>query len=123
MHRNETERQVERLQQVFELVGKAARGKKCEAMEGLIEEGSELMKEDVEPAVLDAGLICAAQKVEHYEIASYGTLATWARMLGHGDAAGLLEETLGEEKATDEKLTEIASRINIEARSVAAGAR
>jgi ferritin-like metal-binding protein YciE len=85
-------------------------------MEGLIEEGSKIMEEDAEPAVMDAGLIAAAQKVEHYEIASYGTLATYARMLGMDEAERLLRETLEEEKVTDQKLTELAeSHINEEA--------
>jgi len=114
-HLGETEGQVERLERVFDSLQKPARGKKCEAMEGLIKEGAELMEEDAAPTVLDAGLICAAQKVEHYEMAGYGTLVTWARILGYDDAVTLLEETLGEEKAADEKLTEVASELNYEA--------
>jgi ferritin-like metal-binding protein YciE len=114
-HLGETEGQVERLERVFESLQKPARGKKCKAMEGLIQEGADLMEEDAEPPVLDAGLICAAQKVEHYEMAAYGTLVTWANILGYDDAASLLDETLGEEKAADEKLTEVASEINFEA--------
>ncbi|HVX13747.1 MAG TPA: ferritin-like domain-containing protein [Pirellulales bacterium] len=114
-HLRETEQQVKRLEQIFELLEKPARGKKCEAMEGLIEEGKELMEEDAEEAVLDAGLICAAQKVEHYEIAAYGSLVTWSKILGYNRATKLLEQTLAEEKAADEKLTEVAGEINFEA--------
>jgi ferritin-like metal-binding protein YciE len=110
-HLEETESQVERLQQVFELFEKEAKGKKCKAMKGLMEEADELIKEEAG----DAALICAAQKVEHYEIASYGSLLSWARLMGEDDAADLLEETLDEERATDERLTEIAeSTINVE---------
>ena len=107
-HLEETQHQVERLEQVFEQMGARARGKTCAAMEGMIEEGKDLMSEDAEAEVMDAGLIGAAQKVEHYEIATYGTLVTWARQLGHSKAARLLEETLNEEKAADQKLTRIA---------------
>jgi ferritin-like metal-binding protein YciE len=114
-HRDQTEAHVERLEQIFELLEKPARGKKCKGMEGLIEEGSALTEEDAQPAVLDAGLIAAAQKVEHYEIASYGTLATYAKLLGLDQAVQLLEETLAEEKEADEKLTDLASQINFEA--------
>jgi ferritin-like metal-binding protein YciE len=114
-HLEETEQHVQRLEQIFKLLEKPVRGKKCEAMEGLIEEGKELMEEDADEAVLDAGLICAAQKVEHYEIASYGTLVTWSKILGYSRATKLLEETLAEEKAADEKLTAVAGEINFEA--------
>ena len=114
-HRDQTESQVARLERIFELLEKPARGKKCKGMEGLIEEGSVLSEEDAQPAVLDAGLIAAAQKVEHYEIASYGTLATYAKILGLDEAVELLAETLAEEKETDEKLTELASQVNFEA--------
>ena len=114
-HRDQTETQVERLERIFEILEKPARGKKCMGMEGLLEEGSSLMEEDAQPAVLDAGLIAAAQKVEHYEIASYGTLATYAKILGLDEVAELLDETLEEEKETDEKLTQLASQINFEA--------
>lgn len=113
-HRSQTEGQIERLERIFESLDKPARGKKCMGMEGLIKEGDEMAKEDPGPA-LDAGLIASAQKVEHYEIASYGTLATWAKLLGMEDAVELLEETLAEEKETDEKLTSIAAEINMEA--------
>jgi ferritin-like metal-binding protein YciE len=114
-HHAVTEKQVERLEEIFQLLDKPARGKKCVAMHGLIEEGSELLKEDAEPAVLDAAIIAAAQKVEHYEIAAYGTLATYAEILGYEDAKELLGQTLEEEKETDEALTEIAGQLNFEA--------
>ena len=115
-HLEETEQHVERLERAFELLGEPAKGKKCQAMEGLIEEGKEVMDEHSESAMLDAGLICAAQKVEHYEIASYGTICTWADLLGLDEVSDLLKETLDEEKTTDETLTEIAeSEINVEA--------
>jgi ferritin-like metal-binding protein YciE len=114
-HHTVTEKQVERLEEVFQILGKPARGKKCAAMQGLVEEGSELLKEDAEPPVLDAALIAAAQKVEHYEIAAYGTLATYADILGYQDAKELLGQTLDEEKETDQTLTQIASHINFEA--------
>jgi ferritin-like metal-binding protein YciE len=108
LHLQETEGQIERLEQVFELLGEPAKRKKCEGILGLIEEGEEKMEEDAHQAVLDAALIAAAQKVEHYEMASYGTLRTYAQLLGNDDVASLLEETLQEEKATDEKLTALA---------------
>ena len=110
-HLEQTEGQVERLEQVFEVIGEEPKGKGCKAMEGIIKEGDELIKEHHG----DAALICAAQKVEHYEIASYGSLQSWARILGEDDAADLLEETLDEERDADERLTEIAeSAINVE---------
>jgi ferritin-like metal-binding protein YciE len=115
-HLKETEGQIERLEQVFALLDLAARGKKCEAILGLIDEGKALMEEEAEPAVLDAGIIAAGQKVEHYEIASYGCLVTWAGQLGHTEAARLLQQTLDEEKQADVKLTDLAeSTINLEA--------
>src|SRR5262245_53897564 len=107
-HLGETEGQVERLERVFELFDHKARGKTCEAMEGLIEEGKDVIGDIADPAVGDAALICAAQKVEHYEIAAYGCLATWARQLGRDEAARLLEQTLQEEKNADQKLNGIA---------------
>lgn len=107
-HLVETEKQVERLKQVFESIGETARAKTCKAMEGLIEEGSEIIEEEADPEVKDAALIAAAQKVEHYEIATYGTLATWSKLLGHKKALTLLLQTLDEEKATDEKLSKLA---------------
>jgi len=115
-HLEQTKGQVERLERVFELIDVPAKGKKCQAMEGLIEEGASLLDEEAEADVLDAGIIAAAQKVEHYEIAAYGTLCTWAKQLGLEDAADLLGETLEEEKQTDQKLTELAeSEVNIAA--------
>lgn len=115
-HLAQTEGQVERLDQIFSDLEGSPRGKKCVGMEGLIEEGSELMQEDAEPDVMDAGLIAAAQKVEHYEIASYGAARTWAQQLGHDRAARLLQETLDEEGETNKRLTQIAeSHVNMEA--------
>jgi ferritin-like metal-binding protein YciE len=107
-HLKETEGQVSRLEKVFDMIEVAPRGKKCEAIEGMIEEGAEIMKEFKGAPALDAGLVSAAQTVEHYEIARYGTLKRWAEQLGLDEAAGLLEETLEEEKNTDEALTELA---------------
>ncbi len=107
-HLEQTRHQAERLEQCFEKLGARSRGKKCYAMKGLIEEGEELMDEDAEPDVMDAGLIGAAQKVEHYEIAAYGTVCTWAQQLGQHECCDLLKQTLREEKATDEKLTHLA---------------
>ena len=119
-HLEETRRQVERLDQIGQTLDTKMTGKKCKGMEGLIEEGKEIMEEDLEESVLDAGLIGAAQKVEHYEIAAYGTARTHAEMLGYTKAAKLLQQTLDEEGATDKKLTQLAeSIINVEA----AGAR
>jgi ferritin-like metal-binding protein YciE len=107
-HEGETEEQVERLEQVFDLLGEPARGKTCPAIIGIIEEGQEIIKEYKGTPALDAGLLSAAQAVEHYEISRYGTLKTWAGELGLEEAVQLLEETLAEEKATDEALTELA---------------
>ena len=107
MHLTETEGQIERLNQVFALIGRKAVGKKCEAMEGLVEEGKHMMEEN-EGMTRDAAIIASSQKIEHYEIASYGTLRTLANTLGLGEAAALLEETLNEEKSADVKLTVIA---------------
>jgi ferritin-like metal-binding protein YciE len=115
-HLEETKGQVERLEKVFEGLGKSPRGKTCKAMQGLVEEGSELMKEDIDPAILDAGLIAAAQRVEHYEMAGYGTVRTYARHLKNKEAATLLQQTLDEEAATDKKLTALAEgSINLRA--------
>ena len=110
-HLRQTEDQVQRLEQVFELLDMKPKTKTCDAMKGLIEEGKELMQEDAEPDVLDALLIGAAQKVEHYEIASYGTLCTWAELLGcDRKVIDLLKKTLSEEKETDELLTKLAEQ-------------
>ena len=110
-HRAETERQVERLEQVFALIDIKAQGKTCDAIIGITDEGTEIMKEYKGSPALDAGLIAAAQAVEHYEISRYGTLRTWAEELGLNDAVSLLQETLDEEKATDEVLTKIAESV------------
>jgi ferritin-like metal-binding protein YciE len=112
-HLSVTEEQIGRLETIFESMDKAARGKHCAGMAGLIEEGSELLKEEEPGPAVDAGLICAAQKVEHYEIATYGSLVEWAKILEMDDAVELLETTLSEEKETDEKLTQIASDLNL----------
>ena len=115
-HLKQTEGHVERIERIFSELDGSPRGKKCVGMEGLIEEGNEIMQEDAEPDVLDAGLIAAAQKVEHYEIASYGTARAWAERLGYNNAARLLQQTLEEESMANEKLTKIAeSHINMEA--------
>ena len=115
-HLRQTEGQVERIERIFSDMDGSPRGKKCVGMEGLIEEGNELLQEDTEPDVLDAGLIAAAQKVEHYEIAGYGTARAWAQRLGYDKAARLLQQTLEEESMANEKLTKIAeSHINMEA--------
>jgi ferritin-like metal-binding protein YciE len=110
-HLEQTEGQVERLEQAFKLLGVPAKGKKCDGMAGLIEEGRKMMDEDAEPSVMDAALIGAAQKVEHYEIASYGCLCTYAEMLGYEQVHDLLGQNLEEEEATDEKLTVLAETV------------
>jgi ferritin-like metal-binding protein YciE len=121
-HLKETEGQVQRLEKIFQELGQAARGKKCKGMEGLIEEGKEKMEEEGEASVLDAALIASAQKVEHYEIATYGCLRTYAQLLGFSQAEQLLQQTLEEEEATDKKLTELGeSGINEAAAAVGAG--
>jgi ferritin-like metal-binding protein YciE len=107
-HHDETEGQVERLEKVFDLIEQPPKGKKCDAIEGLLDEGKEIMTEFKGSPALDAGLLAAAQAVEHYEISRYGTMIAWAEELGLEDAVSLLEETLEEEEATDEALTEIA---------------
>lgn len=107
-HLTETENHVERLKEVFASLDEKVKTKTCKAMKGLIEEGSELLEELKGSSALDAGIIAAGQKVEHYEIASYGSVRAWAEEMGHTEAADLLQETLDEEKAADEKLTEIA---------------
>lgn len=115
-HLDQTRGHVERLERVFESIGKKARGKTCEAMEGMVEEGADIIDADAEPMVCDAGLIAAAQRVEHYEMAAYGCLRTWAQQLNHSEAAELLEQTLNEEKETDQKLTQLAgSLVNLAA--------
>jgi ferritin-like metal-binding protein YciE len=114
-HLEQTRRHVARLEEIFKALGESPKGKKCKGMEGLIEEGGEMIAEDLASEELDAGLIAAAQRVEHYEIAGYGCVSTYAKLLGEGAAESLLRETLEEEKETDEKLTDLASSINLEA--------
>ncbi len=122
-HLEETRGQVERLERIFTKLGTSPKGKKCKAMEGLIEEGKEVMEEDAEPAVMDAALIAAGQRVEHYEMAGYGCVRTFARLLGYEDDAILLQETLDEEGAADKKLTDLAETvINVEANTEVEGA-
>lgn len=106
-HREETQAHVERLEQIFDMLGKPARGKTCEAIQGIISEGEEIIEEFKGSPALDAGLISSAQAVEHYEMARYGTLIAWAKQLGLKDAVPLLQATLEEEKATDQKLTQL----------------
>lgn len=119
-HEGETEGQVDRLEKVFGLINQPAKGKTCDAINGMIDESKEVMKEFRGSAALDAGLLAAAQAVEHYEISRYGTLKTWAKELGLDEAVNLLEETLQEEKKTDEALTELAeSAVNQEAQQAA----
>jgi len=115
-HLEQTQGHVERLQKIFQMLDEDPKGKKCKGMEGLIEEGSEVMEERHKGSLLDAALIGAAQRVEHYEIAAYGTARSFAELLGEADHVSLLSETLNEEKETDEKLTELAIQINAEAR-------
>jgi ferritin-like metal-binding protein YciE len=118
-HLKQTEGHAKRIETIMKKLDETPRGKTCKAMQGLIEEGSETIKEDAEPSVKDAALIAAAQKVEHYEIAGYGTVRTYAELLGHDEIADLLQETLDEEAETDETLTELAQSINVEAEQAA----
>ena len=118
-HLKQTQGQVRRLEKIFQALGESPKGKKCKGMEGLIEEGSEVMEEDYEGSVMDAALIAAAQRVEHYEIAGYGTVRSMAETLGEDTHVSLLEQTLDEEKETDEKLTELAGQINTQAKEIA----
>lgn len=111
MHLQETEGHVERLERIFTQLGERAKGKTCKAMKGLVEEGKERIKSDGDECVIDAGIIAAAQRVEHYEIAGYGCARTYAQLLGETEAAQLLEQTLDEEKAADHKLTDLAETI------------
>jgi len=121
-HLKETEGHVERLQTIFERLGSSPKGKKCKAMEGLIEEGKEMISEDAEPSVKDAALIGAAQRVEHYEMAGYGCVRTYASLLGRDEAADLLQQTLDEEGAANKKLTQLAETI-INAQAAESGSR
>jgi ferritin-like metal-binding protein YciE len=114
-HLRQTSEQVSRLEQIFEMLGEKATGKKCLGMEGLVKEGSETMQEEYGDAVKDAAIIGAAQRVEHYEIAGYGTVRAFAELLGENEHISLIEETLEEEKQADEKLTQLAEQINSEA--------
>jgi ferritin-like metal-binding protein YciE len=115
-HREETQYQVNRLEKVFESLGVQPKAEKCKAMEGLLKETQEFMEEEADKPVMDAGLIALAQRIEHYEIAAYGTACTYAKYLGHQEALRLLKETLSEEKKTDERLTVLAeSTINVKA--------
>jgi ferritin-like metal-binding protein YciE len=121
-HLRETESQVQRLERIFKDLGQPARGKACKGMEGIIEEGKEVLEKEGEPAVIDAALIASAQRVEHYEIAAYGCLRTYAQLLGHSQAEQLLQQTLEEEEAADRKLTQIGeSGINQAAVTAGAG--
>ena len=121
VHLEQTKVHVERLETIFESLDEQPKGKKCLGMEGLVKEGAEVMGEDFEGPVMDAALIGAAQRVEHYEIAGYGTVCEFARILGESEHVSLLEQTLNEEKETDEKLTQLAEQINLEANQQAEG--
>lgn len=120
-HLKQTRTHVDRLEKVFKSIEASPRGKKCMAMEALIHEGEELIKEKSEPEVLDAGLIAAAQRIEHYEIAGYGCVRTYARLLGDAKAEELLQQTLDEEGETDKTLTQLAEQINVEAEEMDGG--
>ncbi len=114
-HLEQTKGHVERLEQIFDALGERSGGRKCSGMEGLVEEGSEVIEGDFEGAVKDAALIAAAQRVEHYEIAAYGTVIAFAELLGETEHVSLLQQTLEEEKQTDERLTELAQDVNVSA--------
>jgi ferritin-like metal-binding protein YciE len=114
-HLGQTKEHVARLERIFKALGETPTGKKCKGMEGLIKEGAEMIEEDKAPEELDAGLISAAQRVEHYEMAGYGCVSTYAKLLGEDEAESLLRETLEEERATDKKLTQLSGDINVEA--------
>jgi ferritin-like metal-binding protein YciE len=121
-HLEQTEGQVRRLERIFRDLGQAVRGKACKGMEGLLEEGKEVLEKEGDPAVIDAALIASAQRVEHYEIAAYGCLRTYAQLLGHTQSEQLLQQTLEEEEATDKKLTELGEGgINQAAATAGAG--
>jgi ferritin-like metal-binding protein YciE len=115
-HLEQTRGHVERLEEIFEALGEKPAGKKCAGMAGLVKEGEEIMDQDFSEEVMDAALISAAQRVEHYEIAAYGCVSAWAQLLGESEANALLEKTLEEEKETDQKLTELSKEINVEAK-------
>lgn len=114
-HLEQTRGHVQRLEKIFNFLDESPKGKKCAGMEGLVKEGSEVIEEDFEGSLMDAALIGAAQRVEHYEIAAYGTASEFAKILGESKHVSLLEETLQEEKETDEKLTDLAKQINLQA--------
>src|ERR1700686_978227 len=114
-HLEQTKEHVSRLEKIFKALGESPKGKKCKGMEGLIKEGGEMIEENLASEELDGGLISAAQRVEHYEIAGYGCVSTYAKILGENQAESLLRQTLEEEKETDKKLTQLAGRINLEA--------
>ncbi|MBZ5687283.1 MAG: ferritin-like domain-containing protein [Acidobacteriia bacterium] len=120
-HLRQTSEHVSRLEQIFDMLEEKATGKKCLGMEGLVKEGAETMQEDYEAAVMDAAMIGAAQRVEHYEIAAYGTAREFARLLGEDEHVSLLQQTLDEEKQTDEKLTQLAAEINRQAQEAGEG--
>jgi ferritin-like metal-binding protein YciE len=109
-HKEETDGQIERLQQIFEMIGKRAQGKTCQAIDGIVEEGEEILEEYKGTPALDAGMLASAQAIEHYEITRYGTLKRWAQVLGMQDAVALLDQTLQEESKTDELLTQLADK-------------
>jgi ferritin-like metal-binding protein YciE len=117
-HLEQTKGHVQRLEKIFEMLEESPKGKKCKGMEGLVQEGSEVIEEDYEGSLLDAALIGAAQRVEHYEIAGYGTVRSFAESLGESDQVSLLDQTLKEEKETDLKLTELAREVNAEANTI-----
>ena len=118
-HLEQTKGHVERLEKIFQELEESPKGKKCKGMEGIIADGADLMQEDAEPEVMDAGLIAAAQRVEHYEMAGYGCVRTYAGLLGYSNFVQLLETTLNEEKETDAKLTKLAQSVNVEAKAAA----
>lgn len=120
-HLQQTKGHVDRLKEIFEELGEKPRGKKCQGMLGIVKEGDEITEEDFEGPVMDAAIISAAQRVEHYEIAAYGCVRDWAGMLGENEASALLEKTLEEEKETDRKLTELAEGINRQALEASGG--
>jgi ferritin-like metal-binding protein YciE len=117
-HLEQTRGHVDRLKEIFDNMGEKATGKKCAGMMGILKEGEEIMEEDYEGEAMDAALISAAQRVEHYEIAAYGCVRTWAELLGENEASNLLEKTLTEEKEADQKLTELAEEINVKAKEI-----
>ena len=116
-HLDVTRQQIRRLEQIFQMLGEKASGKTCKGMKGVIAEGEGLMSEAEDPSVLDAGIIASAQRVEHYEIAGYGTVRTYAQLLGRADIANLLQQTLDEEKEADQTLSQIAQSVNVEAKA------